>query len=114
MKTDVNHVTDAQFTEALAAGPLTIVDFTADWCPPCRMMDPVYKEMAATYGNQIQFLKVNSDDNPVVIQRYAVRSLPTFAFFKNGEFVKRLIGARPAGQFEVEIQAFVAETAVLT
>lgn len=112
MTHDVNHVTDAQFDEALAASPLTIVDFTANWCPPCRMMNPVYKDMAAKYGNQIQFLKVNGDDNPALIQRYSVKSLPTFAFFQDGQIVKRLIGARPSGQFEAEIQAFVEQALV--
>ena len=112
MTHNVNHVTDAQFDEALTTTPLTIVDFTANWCPPCRMMNPVYQEMAEKYGSQIQFLKVNGDDNPAVIQRYSVQSLPTFAFFHNGQIVKRVIGARPSGQFEAEIQAFMEQTTV--
>lgn len=109
---DINQVTDAQFDEAITVSPLTIVDFTANWCPPCRMMNPVYKGMAAKYGNQIQFLKVDGDDNPAVMQRYSIQSLPTFAFFQNGQIVKRFIGARPSGQFEAEIQAFVAQASV--
>jgi thioredoxin 1 len=112
MNHNVNHVTDAQFDDVIVTSPLTIVDFTANWCPPCRMMDPVYKEMAEKYGSQVQFLKVNGDDNPVLIQRYSIQSLPTFAFFQNGQMISRIIGARPAGQFEAEIQAFMEKVAV--
>lgn len=112
MNHDLNQITDAEFDEFVSSSPLTIVDFTANWCPPCRMMNPVYQEMAAKYGDKVQFLKVDGDENPIVMQRYSVQSLPTFAFFQNGEFVNRIIGARPKGQFEAEIQAFIERAAV--
>ena len=104
----INQVTGETFEAAIQEAPLSIVDFTADWCAPCRMMHPVYKQMAEKFGDQIAFITVDTEENPDIIGRYGVQSLPTFTFFRNGEPVKRLIGARPGGKFEAEIQAFVA------
>ncbi|MCP5097088.1 MAG: thioredoxin family protein [Chloroflexi bacterium] len=109
---NVNQVMSDSFDTAVAHTPLTIVDFTADWCPPCRMMHPVYQQMATKFGDQIQFLTVNGDENPELISRYSIQAFPTFAFFQDGQIVNRLIGARASGKFEVEIQAFINKTSV--
>jgi thioredoxin 1 len=95
------------FAATVQEMPLTIVDFTADWCPPCRMMQPVYRQMAEKYGDKVAFVSVDTETYPDILIRYGVQSLPTFTFFCEGEPVKRLVGARPSAKFEAEIQAFV-------
>jgi len=105
---EIIKVNSETFEATIQGTPLTIVDFTADWCAPCRMMHPVYKQMAAKYGDKVAFVVVDTEENPDVIMRYGVQSLPTFTFFRNGEAVKRIVGARPGGKFDAEIQAFIA------
>lgn len=107
---EIIQVNSQTVADTINDSPLTIVDFTADWCAPCRMMHPIFKQMAEKYGDQVSFITIDTEENPDIIVRYGVQSLPTFTFFRNGEAVKRLIGARPGGKFEAEIQAFVAES----
>lgn len=109
----IKELTAESFTNKITQTPLAIVDFTAEWCPPCRMMDPVYQRLAEKYGEQILFFTVDGDSAPALTARYSVQALPTFAFFKEGEMVKRIVGAMPGGKFEAEIAAFVQETAVV-
>lgn len=105
---EITHVTGETFDDYVSEAPLAIVDFSADWCPPCRMMDPIYERMALKYGDQIKFLAVDGEASPDLIARYSVQAMPTFAFFRCGQIVERLVGARPGGKFEAEIQAFAS------
>ena len=104
---NVIQVDEQTFDQALNNTEYAIVDFTADWCAPCKMMHPVYKAMSEKYGDQVKFLEVDSGASPQLIARYSIHAMPTFTFFKNGEPVQRVIGARPSTKFEAEIQAFV-------
>jgi thioredoxin len=104
---EVIRITSDQFDGVVAKSSLVIIDFTANWCPPCRVMDPVFKQTAAKYGSRAQFLKVNSDENPELIARFSIQSLPTFLFLREGQVVDRLVGSRPGGEFESEIQEFL-------
>ena len=70
---------------------LTIIDFTATWCGPCKMIAPVFKELSEEYGSRAQFIKVDVDDNPEAAQKYGVTAMPTFLFIKGGEVVDRLM-----------------------
>ena len=69
--------------------------FLARWCPPCRMLAPTFEKLAANYGNQIIFAKVNVDELPEVAGQYGVRSIPTLLLLRNGEVLEELVGARP-------------------
>ena len=92
----VIELTDATFDEQINAQKdgVTVVDFWAPWCGPCRMVAPVIEELAEEYGD-VQFAKLNVDDNQEMAQRYGVRSIPTIGFFKNGEAVGAVVGAYP-------------------
>jgi thioredoxin len=77
-----------------AGGNLVIIDFSATWCGPCRMIGPVFHAMAdeAEYAN-VHFVKVDVDESPELSEKYKVEAMPTFVFLKNQNEVDRLLGA---------------------
>ena len=75
-----------------------IVDFWAPWCGPCRAVAPILEEIAAAYGDKIEVVKLNTDENPAVTSRYGIISIPTINVYVNGEVVKTLVGAMPKPQ----------------
>ena len=72
-----------------------LVDFWAEWCPPCRLMAPTFARLAATYGDEISFAKVNVDELPEVAEKYCIRSIPTLLLLREGKVLEKLVGARP-------------------
>ncbi|MFJ3498855.1 thioredoxin family protein [Streptomyces sp. NPDC086091] len=92
----VPDVTDGDFArEVLAADRPVLVEFTADWCPPCRQMAPVLTALAAEEGERLKVVQLDVDRNPETTQRYRVLSMPTFVVFSGGEPVRSMVGARP-------------------
>ena len=73
------------------------VDFWAPWCGPCRMVAPVVEQLAEEYAGRMKFVKVNTDESPVVASQYGIRSIPTLAVFYKGEPVNAMMGAGPIG-----------------
>lgn len=89
-------LTDADFDTTIAPGTgVVAVDFTADWCPPCRMMAPVLDAAARALEGQVRFVQIDSDENQRSTIRYNVRGLPTLLVFKDGVLVDRITGAVP-------------------
>ena len=71
------------------------VDMYTDWCGPCKMIAPIIDELANEYGEKIEFVKLNVDENPVSAAAFGVRSIPTLLVFDKGELVKKQAGAMP-------------------
>ncbi|MEU5903237.1 thioredoxin [Micromonospora sp. NPDC047527] len=89
-------VTDDTFAElVLASERPVVVDFWADWCPPCKMIEKSLAELAREFAGQMVVAKLNSDDNPRTTRTYAVMSLPTLLVFRRGEVVGSIVGSRP-------------------
>ena len=100
-------VSDATFdAEVLEADVPVVVDFTAAWCPPCRVMDPIVTELAAE-RDDVKFVKVDVDANQATAARYGVMSMPTFLVFKHGTPVQSIVGARPKKRLAADIQAVI-------
>ncbi|UCM88622.1 thioredoxin [Streptomyces marincola] len=94
--TALSQVTDDTFAEEVLASPLPVlVDFTAAWCPPCRMIAPVLADIAAERPDSLKVVSIDVDANPGTTAAYGVLSMPTLMLFKAGEPVKSLVGARP-------------------
>ena len=88
--------TDSNFqTEVLASEKLTVIDFWAEWCGPCRMVGPVVEEISKEYNGKAIVGKVNVDNNPGISMKFGIRNIPALLYFNKGEIVDKQIGAVP-------------------
>lgn len=89
------HVTDDEFDDFVEDHDLVLVDFWAEWCGPCKMLEPTIEELAEEYQGKVVFAKLNTDENPRTAQRFGVMSIPTMMVFQGGQRVDQLVGAMP-------------------
>lgn len=99
-------ITDDNFSDTIESQEgLTIIDFWAAWCGPCRIVAPIVEQLADEYGEQgLNVGKLDVDENPHVAARFGVRSIPSILFFKDGEHVDTVVGAVPKPHLEAKIQ----------
>jgi thioredoxin 1 len=97
----------ATFKEIIESQTPTLVDFSAEWCGPCKMMAPILKDVAAKIGNAARIIKVDVDRNPQAAAFYQVQGVPTLILFKNGQILWRQSGVVQAGQLVNIINSFV-------
>lgn len=91
----VKAVTDDTFQSDVLGSPRPVlVEFWAQWCPPCRQLAPVLDQLATEQDGLLDVVKINSDENPQTVMHYQVMQVPTLALFSSGELVKQVIGAR--------------------
>jgi thioredoxin 1 len=87
------HITDGTFKQEVVENKtLTVVDFWAEWCGPCRLIAPVLDELSGEFAGEVKFTKLNVDENPQMAMAFSVRSIPTLIVFKDGKPVNRIIG----------------------
>ena len=98
--------TDSNFkTTVLESDKLSVIDFWAEWCGPCRAIGPVIEELAKDYSGKVNIGKVNVDNNPQISVDYGITSIPAILFIKNGEVVDKIVGAQPKANFVKKIEA---------
>jgi thioredoxin 1 len=110
MAEGISTLTDSTFDEEIAGSTadVVIVDFWAEWCGPCKMIAPILEEIATEQAGKVTVAKLNVDDNPDAARRFEVMSIPTLIVFKDGQPVRRLIGAKGKGQLLEELSEYIA------
>lgn len=102
--------TDSNFKqEVLESKTPVVVDFWAEWCPPCKMIAPVIEELAKEYSGKVVIGKMNTDENQQIPGQYNVMSIPTVMIFKDGKPVQALVGAQSKQTYKKEIEKALSE-----
>ena len=97
--------TDSNFkVEVLDSEKLSVIDFWAEWCGPCRAIGPVIEDLSKEYAGKVNVGKVNVDHNPQVSMNYGITSIPAILFVKGGQVVDKLVGAQPKANFVKKIE----------
>jgi thioredoxin 1 len=105
---NVVEITDQNFQEVTGQSGLTMVDFWAVWCGPCRMVAPIVEQLADDYAGQVTVGKLDVDNNQRSASQFNVRSIPTILFFRDGKVVDQVIGAVPRPALESKIKQLLA------
>jgi thioredoxin 1 len=103
---DVREISDSTFDADVIKGELpTLVDFWAPWCGPCRMVAPIVGELSEEYAGKVNFVKMNTDENPSVPAKYGIRSIPSLLLFKPGDDrpAATIVGFRPKSDLKKRI-----------
>lgn len=102
-------VTDANFDQEVEQSTgLTVVDFWATWCGPCRLIAPILDQIAVDYADKVKVTKLDVDANIKTATRFNVRSIPMLLFFKEGKLVDQIVGAVPRPAIEAKLKALGA------
>ena len=96
---EIQHINEDDFaSEVLNAAQPVLVDFTAVWCGPCKMLEPIVIELAGEWSGKVKVVKLDVDHNPNIAMQYQVMGVPTLMLFKGGEVKERLTGYKPKKQ----------------
>ncbi|MEM0978714.1 MAG: thioredoxin [Cyanobacteria bacterium P01_H01_bin.58] len=98
---------EATFDSLLASESLLIVDCTATWCGPCKLVAPLMDQLANEYGDRAKVFKLDLDTNQRLAKRFSIKSIPAVMFFKQGELVETLIGVKPYETFTETLEKFL-------
>lgn len=104
----VKYVTEADFQEeVIGSQNPVLVDFTADWCQPCKMIAPIVEQLAGEWDGKVKVVKLDADQNPNIMMQYGVMGIPTLILFKSGEVKERLTGYTPKDKIAAKVTPHV-------
>lgn len=105
---DINYINESNFqSEVLDSSLPVLVDFTATWCGPCKMLDPVVKQLATDWDGKVKVVKLDVDENVNIAMQYQVMGVPTLMLFSNGEPLQRLTGYQPKGRILAKLGSHI-------
>ncbi|HEY9858904.1 MAG TPA: thioredoxin [Candidatus Obscuribacterales bacterium] len=99
---------ETEFNTLLESEPLLVVDCTASWCGPCKLIAPLIDRLAEEYNDRAKVLKLDLDSNKEVAKRFSVRSIPAIMIFKQGELAETMVGAKPYEEFSSTLDKYLA------
>lgn len=94
----------SKFGDLIKSNTPTVVDFSAEWCGPCKMMAPILEDLKSKVGDEVKIIKIDVDKNPGLASVYQVQSVPTLMLFKNGNLLWRQSGVLPTEQLKKVIE----------
>ena len=97
-----------EFDALLETEPVLIVDCTATWCGPCKLIAPLIDQLAQEYSDRAKVLKLDLDANQPIAKRFGIRSIPAVMLFKQGELVETIVGAKPYEEFSSAVAKYLA------
>ncbi len=107
--TEVKYVTETDFqNEVLKEEKPVLVDFTAGWCQPCKMVDPIVKQLAQDWEGKVKVVKLDADQNPSIMMQYGVLGIPTLMLFRGGQVRERLTGYQPKDKLVSKLQSHIS------
>jgi thioredoxin 1 len=98
---------EAELDALLAAEPLMVIDCTATWCGPCKLVAPMMDELAEDYADKAKVFKLDVDVNKPIAKRFEVKSIPAVMFFKQGELVEKVVGAKAYAEYTATLEKFL-------
>ena len=105
---EVEYVTESEFqNEVLDADKPVLVDFTAGWCQPCKMIDHIVKQLAQDWDGKVKVVKLDADENPNIMMQYGVLGIPTLMLFKSGQVKERMTGYQPKDKLLTKINPHI-------
>lgn len=103
----IRTINTAAFRSAIREKEVTIVDFSARWCPPCKVLLPILEELQREEGGSLSILQLDCDESPEIAAEFGIMSMPTVIVFHYGEPVDKLVGLRPKGVYQAALSRYV-------
>ena len=101
---EIDYVNESEFqSQVLDSDKPVLVDFTAGWCQPCKMIEPIVKQLAQDWDGKVKVVKLDADENPNIMTKYGVLGIPTLMLFKSGEVKERMTGYQPKDKLVTKI-----------
>ena len=111
MAENLTQITDQNFGEVvLKSEKPVVIDFWAEWCPPCIRLAPIFEEFANEYGDKMMFAKLNTDDNQMTAARLGIQGIPVMIFFRGGREIDRVVGLQSRDTLRRHIEAALSVT----
>ena len=98
---------NSKFSDLINSEKPVLIDFSAEWCGPCKMMPPILEQLKSEMGEAVRIVKIDVDRNPEVARKYRIQGVPTLAIFKNGQLLWRQSGVQQAFQLKQALQPFI-------